>query len=108
MTDFRLRWIALVPLNKISFKLKVFHRFLCLVSLGQSFCQIAPMHIFTLDLRFEHQTRKSGVRLDNKAAFARLSALSCPIMPTCERIHAMITLLLWLYRSQRTNHLKLV
>ena len=49
-----------------------------------------PMSIFTLDLRSTQQTRESGARLDHKAAFAGLSGLSFPIMPTCKGILAMI------------------
>ena len=66
--------------------LEVFHRVLTV----PDFLTDCANVLFTLDLRSDQQTRKSGATLGDKAAFATMSALSLQIMPTCEGIHAMI------------------
>ena len=80
----------MVPLHKLSFEFGSISLSFFLAPLVQSSCQIVPVYIFTLDLRSDEQTRESGATLDDKAAFASLSALSFPKRLTCEGIHAMI------------------
>ena len=46
------------------------------------------MYIFTLGPANKHVSTEA--KLDVKAAFANLSALWFPVMPTCKGIHAMI------------------
>ena len=81
---------CLGSVHNVSLKFGSISWSLFLVSLFQSFCQIVPTYIFTLGLKPDQQTRERAAKLDVKATFASLSALSFPIMPTREGIHAMI------------------
>ena len=65
-------------LHKLSFNFGSISKSFFLVSLVQSSCQIVPMYIFTLGFRYDQQTCERAVKLDAKAAFASLSALSFP------------------------------
>ena len=58
-----------------------------------------PMHMFTIDLRSDQQTRQRKVKPGDKAAVASLSALSVPIMLTCEGAHAMILWFCMIFRG---------
>ena len=50
----------------------------------------ANVHNFTLSQRSDQQTYERAAKLHVKAAFASLSVLSSPAMPTCEGTHSMI------------------
>ena len=51
------------------------------------------IYIFALIFRSDQKQSETGAMLDVKAVFASLSALSFPIMPTCEGIHAIVILI---------------
>ena len=89
MADSCLRWIVLAALHTLSLSLEIFHRvffwFHC-SRVPARLCQC----IFTLDLRCDQQTFESAAKLDANPAFASVFALSFPIVPTCDGIHALI------------------
>ena len=64
---------------------------LFVASLFQSSCQILQYHISTLGFRSDQHTCEREAKLDVNGAFASLSDLSFPEMPTCEGVQAITT-----------------